>query len=90
MLEESKKVNSAGKIDQLDALRFKTQMASKNLSGGNRANSRERNSWYEGRNSEGGNVTNTATPIGKLKLKPMASLVALCEFHMRIYMRANP
>ena len=30
--EASKKVNSADQIDQLDALRFKTEMASKNLS----------------------------------------------------------
>ena len=55
-LEESKMANSAGRIDQLTSLRFKTQMESKNLSRERKEGKfRKIKAWYAKRNSEGRN-----------------------------------
>ena len=84
-------MNSADQIDQLDALRFKAQMESKNLSRGKIEKiSGNEIPGLEEETRMGKPIENTAIPLGKLKLKQFGGMVPLCEVHMREYMEWGP
>ena len=69
-----KKANRSDQIGQLNALRLKTTMKSKNLSRGKSRKFGETKCMVRGRNSEGVPITNMAMPLGKLELAQLGNM----------------
>ena len=88
----SKMVTSDGQIDQLDAFRFKTQMESKTLLREREKREILENEMHGMRKEMPKEETYSkyCDSDRRLESGKLEGVVTFCEFHMRIYLVANP